>query len=530
VEDRLQLLHGLQEHSLPESPEEKRILSKQLGYGSSGAFERELTKHQRNIRTVFSSVFGLSLSGKGIVDGAAASVSLRELTLSGFIDSASALKNLNVLVAEIPVLRTKERIKRLLKSMRRRGAPDRCLEHLCTLVASAPIKRALAQAAANESALELILLLASRSSKYVALLSREPLLFEALVGRSEDLLGPGFGWSFLKSNDLPRYKQFNEFKVVLRFLAGETSVRAFTAELSELADDVLRFAFERSRAAIPECARTPVAVLGMGKLGGRELSVGSDLDVVLIYREDGGAPAARAVNALGRALRQTLERVYVVDFRLRPEGKNAPLATEVRYYTQYLIDRASLWERQALVKTRFLAGDGEFGASTVESFRQFVYETELPGTWKKDIAAMRTRMAVERSKRNPRADLKVGVGGLVDLEFLVQSMQLRFGRQVIGAVQTNTFEAVAVLAGAGFLKKKLASRITENLSFMRKLEASIRLNAESQEFVLPAEPDRLQVVAASMELRSPQQLRASVQKVKKENRILFLSTLKSLPR
>ena len=530
VEDRLQLLHGLQEHSLPESPEEKRVLSKQLGHASSAAFERELMKHQRHIRAVFSSVFGISPSGKEGIDGAASAVSPRDLKQAGFINHALALRNLNALSLEIPALRLEEGLRGFLKSVRRRGAPDRGLGNLCALAASAPIKRALAQAAANEAGLDLMLLLCSRTSKYVTLLSREPLLFEALVGRSGDLLGPGFGWSFLKSSDLPRYKQYNEFKIVLRFLAGETPIRVFTRELSDLADEILGIAFERSRESTPECARTRVAVLGLGKLGGRELSVGSDLDVMLIYQEEGGAAAARAVNALGRILRQSLERVYAVDFRLRPEGKNAPLATEIEYYAQYLKDRASLWERQALVKTRFLAGDKDFGASTVEILRQFTCKTELPASWKNDIAAMRTRMAVERSKHDPRADLKVGAGGLVDLEFLVQATQLRFGRQLPEAMQSNTFEAVAALAAAGFLKKKMAARVTENLGFMRKLEACIRLNSEVQDFVLPAEPDRLQVIAASMNLRSTQQLQASVQNIKKENRTLFMTTLKSLPR
>ncbi len=458
------------------------------------------------------------------------SVPMSELRQTGFIDRALALKNLNSLSLDIPTLRSQDRLRDFLRSVRQRGAPDRCLEHLGILAASTPIKRALVQATANESAVDLILLLCSRSSKYVTLLSREPLLFEALVGRSEDLLGPGFGWSFLKESDLLRFKQYNEFKIVLRFLAGVTTVRLFTQELSDLADEILRVVFERSKKSTPEYGRTPVALLGLGKLGGRELSVGSDLDVVLIYQDDAGGGAARAVNALGRTLRQALERVYTLDFRLRPEGRNAPLAAEFEYYVQYLRDRASLWERQALVKTRFLVGDTQFGATVVETLRQFTYKSELPSSWKKDTVAMRKRMAVERSKRDPRSDLKVGFGGLVDLEFLVQSMQLRFGRQVAEVMQPNTFEAAAVLAAAGFLKKKAAMKLKDHLSFMRTLEASIRLNSELQDFVLPDEPDRLQLIAASMRLNSAKRLRIFVQKIRKENRTLLTTTLKSLPR
>ena len=530
VEDRLQLLHGLQEHSLPESPEEKRVLSKQLGFGSSASFEKELAKHQKNIRTVFSSVFGVPAAPRRRQGGVAFSVRSLELRQTGFIDRTRALKNLNALSLEIPDFRLQERLSGFLKSVHRQGAPDLCLEHLCVLAASAPLKRALAQAAAHQSALDLILLLCSRSSRSVTLLAREPLLFEALVGRSEDLLGPGFGWSFLKESDLIRFRQYNEFKFVLRFLAGATTVQMFTRELSDLADEILRSAFGRARDSIPACAFIPVALLGLGKLGGRELSVGSDLDLVLLYRKDGGGETARAVDALGRALRQSLERVYAVDFRLRPEGKNAPLAAEFDYYVEYLKDRASLWERQALVKTRFLAGDAQFGASVVEILQQFTYGTELPRSWKKDIGAMRKRMGAERSKGDQRSDLKVGIGGLVDLEFLVQSMQLRYGGQSAELMNPNSFEAVAALAAAGFLKQKKAARIALNLSFMRRLEASIRLNAEAQHFVLPAGPDRLQLIAASVQLHSPKQLRNLVRRIRKENRALLTNILKSLPR
>lgn len=530
VEDRLQLLHGLQEHSLPESPEEKRVLSKQLGYTSSASFEKELAKHQKNIRTAFSSLFGTRPTQRGGQGGTVFAAPSRELRRIGFVDRALATKNLNTLAVEIPALRLRERLSGFLKSVRHHGAPDLCLEHLCILAASAPIKRALAQTAANESALDLIVLLCSRSSRSVTLLSREPLLFEALVGRSEDLLGPGFGWSFLRESDLLRFRQYNEFKIVLRYLTGATPVRLFTRELSDLADEILRIAFERARESTPDCGSASVALLGLGKLGGRELSVGSDLDVVLLYREEAGGGGARAVNALGRTLRQALERVYALDFRLRPEGRNAPLAAEFSYYVQYLKDRASLWERQALIRTRFLVGDAQFGASVIESLRQYTYGSELPRSWKKDIAAMRKRMGDERSKGDQRVDLKVGIGGLVDLEFLVQSMQLRYGRHAAELMKPNTFEAVAVLAGAGLLKKRKAARIMDNLSSMRRLEASIRLNSELQDLILPEDPDRLQLISASMQLNSPKRLRIFVRKLRQENRQLLMTILKSLPR
>lgn len=530
VEDRLQLLHGLQEHSLPESSEEKRILARQLGYDSAAAFEKILHRHQRFIRSVFASVFGPAPTGTGMPGGSATIITERDLRKVGFVDAEVAARNLHALVENIPSLGLHDQRRRFLKNVRRWGAPDICLEHLRILADSGPIKRALAQAAGNESAFDLILLICSRSSRYVTLLAREPLLFEALVGRSEDILGAGRGWSFLMQSDLARYKRYNEFKSVLRLLSGETDIRTCTRELSDLADEILRSLVDLLVRSSSDLGRIPVALLGLGKLGGREISFGADLDLVLVYQEGGDSFAARAVNGLGRRLRQELEGIYALDFRLRPEGKNAPLATDFSYYFGYLTDRASLWERQALVRARFLAGEEQFGRRVLETLQQYAFKAALPSGWKNEIRTMRRRMAEERSRRAPQTDLKVGTGGLVDLEFLVQSFQLRFAGQVDEARCQNTFEAIEVLAASGILRKPVAGKILSHLEWMRMLELAVRLNSETQEFVLPGEPDRLQLVAATMGVGPLKRLRDISKKVRKENRIHFMETLSSIPR
>ena len=530
VEDRLQLLHGLQEHSLPESPEEKRILARQLGYVSAASFEKDLHRHQRAIRSIFVSVFGVASSGKSISLGPTAIATQRELRSAGFTDPASAAQHLHALTTQIPALGMQNQLCVLLKAVRRWGAPDKCLEHLRLLAESVPIKRALAQAAGSESALDLILLICSRSSRYVLLLAREPLLFEALVGRSEDVLGAGRGWSFLMQSDLARYKQYNEFKSVIRLLSGEIDIRKCTRELSDLAEEVLRSVVEREIQSSPDLGRSPVAFLGLWKLGGQEISLGADLDLLMVYQEQGDGSGARAVNGLGRKIRMELERVYAIDFRLRPEGKNAPLATEFGYYSGYLTNRASLWERQALIRARFLAGDEAFGRRVLKTLRHYAFRSGLPPGGKKEIRTMRQRMAEERSKRTPLADLKVGVGGLVDLEFLVQSLQLRFGGEVEDTMCQNTFEAVEILAGSAKLRKPVAAKIVSHLEWMRRLELAIRLNSETQDFVLPGEPDRLQPIAATMGLSSSKRLLDVAMKIRKENRSLFLKTLASIPR
>lgn len=532
VEDRLQLLHGLQKHSIPESLDERRILARQLGFKSVAAFSKGLEFHQAHIRKAFSSVFGKESGVQkkaGVMPGES-QVDQGILRKLGVQDTQSAQSHFVRIVKEIPELGDPNRMHRFAELIRKRKAPDWGVKNFLQLASAAPIKRTLQLAALNEKALDLLVLIATRSSRYVSLLAREPLLFETLAGRPEDLLVAGPGWSFLKTSDLARYRVYNEFKAVLRFLVGETSAMALTRELSALADEILAGAFRRAAEEVQRAGIMPVALMALGKLGGGEISVGSDLDLILLYKEGSGGIVAKAANALGRNLRERLEHVYGIDFRLRPEGKNSPLATEIEYYKRYLAQRASFWERQSLIKARLIVGDPAFGLQLTAHIAQTAYDLPLPKEWKKEIVSMRDRMAKERSKSPDGVDLKVGIGGLVDLEFLVQTVQLRYGHDVQQLRNANTFEAIEAIRELKLVSRSNAKSIVGNLEYFRRLESFIRMNSEVTDFVLPSENDRLQAVVAAMGSSSPAALRLSIQEMRKTNRKLFNGIIKSLPR
>jgi glutamate-ammonia-ligase adenylyltransferase len=361
----------------------------------------------------------------------------------------------------------------------------------------------------------------------VGVLAREPLLFESLVGRPEDLLSPRIGWEFLKHSDLVRFRAYNDFKAIVRFIVGETGIREFTAELSRLAEGIVRESLEEILRETPKARGIPLALLALGKLGGEEISIGSDLDVVLIYKERGGASHAKTAVAVGRRLREKLEGVYEIDFRLRPEGKSSPLATEYEYYKQYLVNRASFWERQSLVKGRIIAGDTALGADVSHHLREFVFEAPLPKNWYKDILAMRQRMVREHSEKGGNVNLKAGEGGLADLEFLVQSLQLRNGRELPHLVQANTFEAVAEIRRARLLEKGDLTKVERNLDFFRRLEAHIRMNSESTDFKLPPDNSRLCAVSAAMGAATPTALLKAVVRMRRENHTILANVLRT---
>jgi [glutamine synthetase] adenylyltransferase / [glutamine synthetase]-adenylyl-L-tyrosine phosphorylase len=532
VEDRLQLLHGLQTHSLPESSEERRILARQLGYRGEKAFSGDLEYHRSRIRAVFRSVVGAQVK-KGELRLRASDTlhgGVKAIRLPGFLNAAAARDRLEKITAEVPQLGPLEQLPLFLQLVKKHRAQDWCIENFVLLASSGPIKRTLQQAVSSSRALELILLICSRSSKYATLLSREPLLFEALVGRPEDLIGPGASWTFLRSSDLIRYRVYNEFKSVVRFIVSEISIRELTRELSELAEEIIIGALEQARMDVARAGQIPVALIGLGKLGGKELSVGSDLDLILLHKETSSEGTSKIVNALGRRFVEVLQGVYEVDLRLRPEGKNAPLVTGFEYYKKYLADRASLWERQSLLKARSVGGDPEFGREVMEHIHRFSYYSPLPRMWKREIIAMRQRIERERPRQRGGIDLKLGVGGLVDLEFAAQSIQLRLGSDKARLINTSSFEVIQALRGARIVKAADVTRIDRNLNYLRRLEAYVRMNSESTEFVLPEEDVRLQAVIAAMGGTSTKAFSRDIKRVRSENRSLFNTIIKALPK
>ena len=533
IEDRLQLLHGLQKHSLPTSREEKQVLARQLGFRSISHFERGLGRYRVDIQTIFRSVFsakgGREQTRRAIeATGMQGEVSPIRLKKFGFSDRLTSAQQLSDIVKELPELAVPGRMHSLLASMRKHGAPDWCLSNFVLLASAQPIKRTLQQAITSERLLDLLVLVCARSSRFARLLAQEPLLFESLVGRPEEMLAADRSWEFLKQSDLVRYRLYNEFKSGLRLIVGNVSIRQCTRELSLLADEIVTDVFMRTQHDLDDKnSRLKTALIALGKYGGEEITIGSDLDLIFVYQGDERASTQRLAQSFARKLAVSLNLVSHVDFRLRPEGKSSPLATEFEYYKTYLRDRASLWERQSLVKARLIAGETDFGTEVMRQLLAHAYHSPLPAGWTKELRSMRRRMEKERSKGEEGMNLKVGSGGLVDLEFLLQALQLRYGGTRRELATTNSFEIVDEIIRQNIVKKGEGGRLSTNLEYLRLLETFVRLNSEGTSFVLPKEKARMRALAAAMGKRSLQSFLRSVQKRRRENRALF-SRIQSL--
>lgn len=257
------------------------------------------------------------------------------------------------------------------------------------------------------------------------------------------------------------------------------------------------------------------AVLGMGKLGGRELDYNSDLDLIFIYdapaeaRSEGGKsgrlPAHEYYTRLGQKLitfvsAPTAEGVaYKVDMRLRPSGRAGPLVSSLEAFRHYHQTSSLLWERQALIKARCVAGDRGLGAKAEEIAEGFAYGKGLTQDGIAEIHHLRMRMERELAQEDhSQFNLKIGRGGLVDIEFLAQMLQLSYGNRYPSLRQRGTLKALRILSELKILKQREYRLLSEGYLFLRRLDHRLRLERDQSIDILERESEKLQGVAQAL--------------------------------
>jgi len=316
---------------------------------------------------------------------------------------------------------------------------------------------------------------------------------------------------------LRRLRQRVLLRAMARDLSGAADLAEVCGAMSDLAEASIATALawaERDQAARSGRPRgagatpQPLVVVGMGKLGGRELNVSSDIDLVFVYPEEGdtdGEPRLSNHEYFARVGRRLIALlgditedgfVFRVDMRLRPYGESGPLVASFEALENYLVSQGREWERYAWIKARALTGGGERARELEAIVRPFVYRKYLDyGT----LAAMRrlhaeVRREVER--RELAEHVKLGPGGIREIEFVVQALQLvRGGRDPELAVRP-TLEALARLAARRLLPEDAAQELAEAYRFLRRVEHRLQYLDDRQTHTLPSdEDDRARVVA-----------------------------------
>jgi glutamate-ammonia-ligase adenylyltransferase len=293
---------------------------------------------------------------------------------------------------------------------------------------------------------------------------------------------------------LRRWKQYEFFRIAGRDLLYTAGVASATREIAGLAEGALRASLAL---AAPEI---PMAIIGMGKLGGRELNYSSDVDVLFVHDGD-HREAERAAREVLRAMAKPLIDgiIFRTDADLRPEGGAGPLSLSLAGFIQYWDHRARPWEFQALMKARHVAGDETLGAAFMDASRTRIWSGPVAPEAVAEIRTLKARSEANvEKKRLTGRELKRGTGGIRDIEFAVQLLQMVHGHGDPEVRQTNTIEALDALAGAGFLARSQADQLATSYRYLRRLEHRIQLWQERQTHTLPDDAASVERIARSL--------------------------------
>jgi glutamate-ammonia-ligase adenylyltransferase len=268
---------------------------------------------------------------------------------------------------------------------------------------------------------------------------------------------------------LRRWKSLELLRVAARDLTGRDQLESVGAGLALLADDVLDASYGLAGA-------DGLAVIGMGKLGGRELNYASDVDVMFVGEGD------------ARPLMEVARSCFRVDVDLRPEGRDGPLVRSLDSYTAYWDRWARTWEFQALLKARPVAGDADLGRAFMEQAGERLWTRRFAAEELREVRALKARAEQEIARRGlSDREVKRGWGGIRDAEFAVQLLQLVHGRQDAALRSPTTLTVLAELAAAGYVAGDDATALAAAYRFLRAVEHRLQLVEDQQVHALPAD-------------------------------------------
>ena len=558
LEHRLQMMHNRSDYSLPEGEDEQRILARTMDMGSAEAYRKILDVHLKAVQEVYAQVFTEARESEGRSIGALVNMEIGDAEASGLLEEigfdrpGEAHRNLIYLAfGHVPRIRgTRARqsftelAPALMQALQDSADPDQGLSNLESLVsaygAGDMFFRILAS---NQGFRQLMLSLCVGSQFLVQVIRRNPGLLDWLVRPEVLYLDPEAevlhlspGMDALREQfraQVERYGDTPELvgginavknRELLRFgtrdLVGLTDTFETFETLTMLADAVVQAVYEVVYARLVEKRGVPrnrngeevgFVVLGLGKMGGGELSFGSDLDIVFVYGEDGETDGTRPQGNLqffidlAQQMIAMLEqntpqgKLYPVDPRLRPEGASGLLALSLESYGRYLETRASTWERMALSRSRVVAGDPVLGEKLLNLFEPFIVGSGFSDEEVATMLDIRKKMERKDRQRSRKVvSIKTDAGGIVDIEFIAQILQLKFAKDNPGLRSANTLEALGKLVEGGFLEVEDAQRLQQAYVFLRTVEKVIRRQDEQARTHLPTEDRALTAVARAM--------------------------------
>jgi glutamate-ammonia-ligase adenylyltransferase len=536
VEHRIQVMQERQTHNLPSKEEDMRALARRCGYlrpNGTSRFREVLEGHRQKVSAIYGDLFlsrdkrlreEISPEIYTFLDPRAGSDMIKDMLAEhGFENADRAYENLLLLRDGPPHAHLTERGRRLLEKIAPlflreifiAPDPDMALANLERFLrAVGPRSSFYALLAENRHLLKLLVSLFGMSeflSKIfivhpeildnMASVSAIPLSSERILSETELQALLQQAEHFEERLDvLRRFRNEGFLCIGMDDIRGNLSQTEIAGRLTKLAEACLNAAHamakaELSRFGRPTCTdehgterEADFAVLGMGKLGGGELNYHSDLDIIYVYDYQGMTNGEKKITnheyfaKLGQKIISILATptregyVYKIDTRLRPSGNAGPLVTSLESFRNYHRHEAEIWERQALTKARVILGGKPLRESIEEIIRDTVYGAGADAEVRNEIHRLRMRMEHELAREKKGSyNIKTGRGGMVDVEFIVQYLQLRYGGDFPEIRGVNTLEALQELRVHALISGDDFRILQEGYTFLRNLENRLRI-------------------------------------------------------
>ncbi|MFF7131335.1 bifunctional [glutamine synthetase] adenylyltransferase/[glutamine synthetase]-adenylyl-L-tyrosine phosphorylase [Streptomyces sp. NPDC008196] len=406
----------------------------------------------------------------------------------------------------------------LLEALGATADPDLALHGLVRLLEAQPDRELLDTVIAAKPFRDRLLGVLGASAALAEHLARHPGDWQALVTYEPRDLHPGveeFERGLAEATDPVSLRVAYRrclLSIAARDVCGTTDLAETAAELADLATATLRAALAIARTAAPEdAALCRLAVIAMGKCGGHELNYVSDVDVIFVGEAVDGADEGKALRAATKLASHMMRvcsettvegSIWPVDANLRPEGRNGPLVRTLSSHLAYYQRWAKTWEFQALLKARPVAGDIELGESYVEALEPLVWKAAERENFVADVQKMRRRVVENIPVAELDRQLKLGPGGLRDVEFAVQLLQLVHGREDGSLRSGTTLKALQALAAGGYVGRADAAQLDEAYRFLRSMEHRIQLYRLRRTHLVPEDDTDLRRLGRSLGLRA----------------------------
>lgn len=459
IEHRLQYWDDQQTQTLPEQTEQQQRLAESMGFDTYAAFSDRLNHHRSNVNQIFEHILSSSEQETNDEPNEFTTIwqendnELRQNQLNSLgFDAETILRRLNQIKQSNKYRRLSERglrrfdilVPQIIAAAKQCNRPTQTLIRLLDFLETVSTRSSyLAFLHEYPKQLQRLAEIMSQSSWVASYLQRHPALLDGLL--SDQLMIKEQDWPKIrdelartlascddtesKMDALRHFQHTQTFRLAVQDLAGLWTVEALSDELSLIADIILDQTLAHAWQDMPKthCEKPRLAIIGYGRLGGKELGYTSDLDLVFLY-DDPHPDAADAYARLARRLTTWLSgstgagTLYDVDLRLRPNGDSGFLAHTVAAFEKYQKENAWTWEHQALTRARYIAGDAEIGNAFETIRRHILTQPRDTEKLRLEVIGMREKMFPTHPPRDN--DVKYARGGVVDVEFIVQYLIL----------------------------------------------------------------------------------------------------------